>query len=146
MSFMGEYCMAMRLFDFFRRRAQHLSQSRVQFLPAAKDKFLAGKRVEFELLDRLHNFHRLARGWDVVEPAAGGEHLFVQLQNPISERIAVPEIVKEPAIEFGCRAMQPEFQPPALLEIVGHALVRQKLSKEQLLRRAKADAISYQRD
>src|SRR5262249_14754367 len=84
-----------------RRRAERFFQSLLQFLPAPKNKFPAGKRIEFELLDRLHNFHRLTRRRDIVEPTTRGEHFFVQLQNPISERIAVPEIVKEPAIEFG---------------------------------------------
>jgi hypothetical protein len=73
----------------------------VQFLPTTKDKFSPGKRVEFELLDRLHNFNRFARRRDIIEPAARRQHLFVQFQNPVGERIAVPEIVEEPAIQFG---------------------------------------------
>jgi hypothetical protein len=84
----------------------------VELLPAAEDKFPAGKRVEFELLDRLDNFNRLARGRDVVEPATRGEHIFVQRQNPISERIAVPEIVKEPTIQFGVAQGALNFSHP----------------------------------
>src|SRR5438105_843 len=95
-----------------RCRAERFPEPRIQFLPAAEHKFLAGKRVEFELLDRLHNFHWVARGWDVVEPAARGEHFFVQLQNPISKRIAMSKIVKEPAIEFGVAQCSLNFSHP----------------------------------
>src|SRR4029077_11540884 len=62
----------------------------------------SGKRVEFKLLDRLYNFDRLARCPGIIKPAARREHLFIQLQNPVGEGITVPEIVKEPAIQFGC--------------------------------------------
>ena len=73
----------------------------MQFLPPAENDFPARQRVEFELLNRLHNFHRLARSRDVVEPAPRREHFFIQLQNPVGEGIAVPEIVEEPAVQFG---------------------------------------------
>src|SRR5947208_15094256 len=90
----------------------------MQFLPAAKHNFPSGKRIEFELLDRLHNFDRLARRGDVIEPATRRQHLFVQLQNPIGEGIAVPEIVKEPAVQFGLAQGSLNF---------GHAFCRRLL-------------------
>ena len=86
---------------FVRRRGQDFLQPLMQLLPASIDEFPAGKRIEFELLDRLYDFDRLARGRDVVEPPARRQHFFVQLQNPVGEGIAVPEIVEEPAIELG---------------------------------------------
>ena len=97
---------------FLRRRSQHLSQPRMQFLPTAKDKFPPGKRVEFKLLDRLHNFNRLARRRDVIEPAARRQHLFVQFQNPVGEGIAVSEIVEEPAVQFGIAQCSLNFSDP----------------------------------
>src|SRR5262249_28851814 len=94
------------------RWTEHFFQSRVQFLPAAKDKLPARKRVEFKLLDRLHNLDRFSRRRDVIEPAACRPHLLVQLQNPVSEGIAVPEIVKEPAVQFRVAQSRLNFSDP----------------------------------
>ena len=112
MSFIGEYCMATRRFDSFAARVSTSRSRACNSCQPRKTSFLPGKRVEFELLDRLHNFHRLARGRDVVEPAARREHLFVQLQNPVGEGIAVPEIVEEPAVQFGVAQGSLNFSHP----------------------------------
>ena len=82
---------------------KRLAQALVQLLPAAIDEFPARQRVEFELLDRHYNFHRLAGRWDVVEPAARRDEVLVHLQDAIGEGIAVAKIIEEPAVQL-CRA------------------------------------------
>ena len=49
---------------------------------------------------------------DDLKLATRREHLFVQLKDPISERITVPEIVKEPAIQFGLAQCSLNFSHP----------------------------------
>jgi hypothetical protein len=45
--------------------------------------------------------HGFARGGHVVEPAARGQTLVVELEDAVGEGVAAAEVVEEPAVEAG---------------------------------------------
>src|ERR1700759_4951837 len=73
----------------------------VELAPTAIDKLSAGQTVELALLDCVIDAHGFALGWHEVEPAARGKLFRVEFQNAVGERVALPEIVEEPAVESG---------------------------------------------
>src|SRR5205814_6887143 len=78
---------------------ERVAQGFVETAPTAVDQLPSGQTVELALLDGVVDARRLAFGGDEVEPAAGRELSGVEPQYAVGERVAVAEVVEEPAVE-----------------------------------------------
>src|SRR5205085_11076989 len=78
---------------------ERVAQVFVKLAPTAVDQPSSGQTVELALLDGVVDAHGFALGGYEVEPATRRELARVELQYSVGERVALPEVVEEPAVE-----------------------------------------------
>jgi hypothetical protein len=78
-------------------------------LPGRINLFVTGHCIEVVRLDSVHQLHRLALGWNQIEPAPGEHQRFRQSKDPVRNRVPMMVIIEKPRGESGDPLTQPEF-------------------------------------
>ena len=87
------------LHGYFFRAADELLQIFFQLLRRGVEHFVAGQRIERRGFDPVHEFSRRALCRNHVEPAALGQGM-VESQDAVGDRVAVKDVVEEPAVDL----------------------------------------------
>ena len=67
-----------------------------ELLPGRINLFVTGHGIEVVRLDSAHQLHRLALGWNQIEPAPGDHQRFRQSKDPVRNRVPMMAIIEKP--------------------------------------------------
>jgi hypothetical protein len=67
-----------------------------ELLPGRINLFVAGHGIEVVRLDSVDQLHRLALGWNQIEPAPGDHQRFRQSKDPVRNRVPMMVIIEKP--------------------------------------------------
>ena len=79
-----------------RQAGKQFAQLIHELLPGRINLFVTGHCIEVVRLDSVHQLHRLALGWNQIEPAPGEHQRFRQSKDPVRNRVPIMVIIEKP--------------------------------------------------